>query len=79
MQDNPRDRRARVVVLTEDGRAAYETALERWRAEWTAQMEEILTDDEIDETMRRLRRLRGLVQAKASARSVPARSYRPAV
>lgn len=69
MQDNPRDRRARVVVLTEAGREAYEAALKRWRAEWTAQMEEILTDDEITETMRRLRRLRGLIQANSSARS----------
>ena len=69
MQDNPKDRRARVVVLTPDGRQAYEAALQRWRAEWTAQMEEILTDDEIDETMRRLRRLRGLIQAKSHARS----------
>ena len=69
MQDNPRDRRARVISLTDNGREAYESALARWRAEWTAQMEEILTEDEIVETMRRLRRLRGLVQAQVSARS----------
>ncbi len=69
MQDNPRDRRARIIALTDNGREAYESALARWRAEWTAQMEEILTEDEIVETMRRLRRLRGLVQAQVSARS----------
>lgn len=68
MQDNPSDRRARVVALTDAGREAYEAALERWRAEWTAQMEQILTTDEINETMRRLRRLRGLVQSRANAR-----------
>jgi DNA-binding MarR family transcriptional regulator len=69
MHDNPTDRRARLLGLTESGRAAYEVALERWRSEWTAQMEEILTVEEITETMRRLRRLRGLLQAKANARS----------
>lgn len=69
MQDNPRDRRARVIVLTDEGRKAYEAALTRWRAEWTTQMEEILTVDEINETMRRLRRLRGLIQVRANARS----------
>lgn len=65
LRDNPRHRRARVVVLTAEGRAAYEEALERWRAEWTAPMEEILSDSEIQETVRRLRRLRGLVQTRA--------------
>lgn len=68
MQDNPKDRRARVVQLTDEGRKAYEAALQRWREEWTAQMEEILTAEEITETMRRLRRLRGLVQARVNAR-----------
>ena len=63
LHDNPRHRRARVVVLTDAGRAAYEAALERWRAEWTAAMEEILSDADILETVRRLRRLRGLLQS----------------
>lgn len=65
MRDNPMDRRARVVLLTDAGRDAYEAALGRWRGEWTAQMEEILTEEEIVETMRRLRRLRGLMQSRA--------------
>ncbi len=63
LHENPKHRRARVVVLTDDGRAAYEQALERWRAQWTGPMEEILTEAEITETMRRLRRLRGLLQS----------------
>ena len=69
LRDNPNHRRARVVVLTEAGTAAYESALERWRAEWTARMEEILPDAEVVETMRRLRRLRGLLQSGSRARS----------
>ncbi len=65
LHDNPQHRRARLVMLTEAGEAAYEAALARWRTEWTHQMEEILTEEEIVETMRRLRRLRGLVQSRS--------------
>lgn len=61
--ENPDRRRSKVVALTDEGRAAYEVALERWRSEWTGAMEEILTEEEILTTMRLLRRLRGLVQA----------------
>lgn len=62
--ENPDRRRSKVVALTEAGRVAYETALERWRVEWTGAMEEILTEEEIITTMRLLRRLRGLVQTR---------------
>lgn len=62
-EENPKHRRARVVVFTAAGRAAYEGAMSRWRSHWTLAMEEILTQEEIEETMRRLRRLRGLVQS----------------
>jgi len=65
LQDNPKHRRARVVTLTPEGRGAYERALEHWRAEWTGPMEEILSEAEIVETMRRLRRLRGLLQSRS--------------
>lgn len=62
LRDNPRHRRARLVVLTDEGEAAYDRAITHWRSEWTARMEEILSEEEIVETMRRLRRLRGLLQ-----------------
>lgn len=65
VMDNPRRRGSKIVALTSTGTAAYETALELWRSEWTTAMEEILTEDEILTTMRILRRLRGLVQSKA--------------
>ena len=65
-EENPVDRRARVVVFTAEGRAAYDRALQLWRGQWTAAMEEILTTEEIEDTMRMLRRLRGLVQFHAS-------------
>ncbi len=65
VMDNPRRRGSKVVALTTAGTTAYETALELWRSEWTAAMEEILTEAEILATMRVLRRLRGLVQSKA--------------
>lgn len=61
--DNPNRRGSKVVALTDDGRSAYEMALEQWRSEWTGAMEEILTEEEIVTAMRLLRRLRGLVQA----------------
>ncbi|MBL5974944.1 MAG: MarR family transcriptional regulator [Candidatus Leucobacter sulfamidivorax] len=64
-RDNPKHRRARLVVLTVEGEAAYDQAIAHWRSEWTARMEEILTEDEIVETMRRLRRLRGLLQHRS--------------
>lgn len=64
IRENPERRGSKVVALTDDGRVAYEVALDRWRSEWTAAMEEILTEEEIVSTMRLLRRLRGLVQAR---------------
>lgn len=69
MLDNPADRRARVLTLTENGRNVYDAALARWRREWTAPMEEILTEEEIVDTMRRLRRLRGLTQARSAVQA----------
>ena len=66
-EDNPNDRRARAVVFTPTGRAAYDGALARWREQWTSAMEEILSDDEIEQTVRRLRRLRGLVQSNTAS------------
>ncbi|KRA24914.1 hypothetical protein ASD65_11100 [Microbacterium sp. Root61] len=65
LRENPKHRRARLVVLTDAGRVSYETALERWRAEWTGPMEEILSDTDIAEVMRLLRRLRGLLQSRS--------------
>lgn len=69
LHDNPRHRRARMIVLTDAGAASYDAAMEHWRAEWTAPMEEILSDEEIVATMRLLRRLRGLMQSRSH--SVP--------
>ena len=66
-EDNPNHRRARVVVFTDAGRAAYDLALTLWRGQWTAAMEEILTTEEIEDTMRMLRRLRGLVQSHSGS------------
>ncbi|WP_374946049.1 MarR family winged helix-turn-helix transcriptional regulator [Agreia sp.] len=67
--ENPQRRGSKMIALTSTGTAAYETALELWRSEWTAAMEEVLTEEEILGTMRILRRLRGLVQSKARPRS----------
>ena len=61
--DNPDRRRSKLIAMTPEGRAAYETALDLWRSQWTGAMEEILTEEEILQTMRLLRRLRGLVQS----------------
>lgn len=69
LQDNPSDRRARIVALTGRGRESYDAVMKRWRAEWTAPMEEILTDDEIVDTLRCLRRLRALMQTTANVRA----------
>jgi len=63
--DNPARRGSKVIALTSSGTEAYEAALALWRSEWTAAMEEILTEEEILSTMLLLRRLRGLVQSKA--------------
>ncbi|MFD0790249.1 MarR family transcriptional regulator [Microbacterium insulae] len=64
LRDNPNHRRVRIVVLTGAGMRAYEAALERWRETWTSRMEESLTESEIVETTRRLRRLRRLVRSR---------------
>jgi DNA-binding MarR family transcriptional regulator len=65
LKANPRHQRSRLMILTAEGQTAYDEALHRWRRDWTAAMEEILTESEITETMRRLRRLRGLLQSTA--------------
>lgn len=63
-QVNPSRRGSKVIALTDQGQVAYETALDAWRLEWTGAMEEVLSDQEILDTMRVLRRLRGLVQSR---------------
>lgn len=65
LRENPRHARARHVALTATGTDAYDRALHRWRGQWTAPMEELLSDDEITETMKRLRLVRGILQNTA--------------
>lgn len=61
--ENPVRRRSKVIAMTDAGMCAYEAALELWRSEWTGEMEEILSEEEILLMTRLLRRLRGLVQS----------------
>jgi DNA-binding MarR family transcriptional regulator len=64
LEENPRHRSARIVVPTDAGELAYDVALQEWREKWTSEMEGVLADSEIIETMKRLRLLRGLLRSR---------------
>ena len=63
-EENPRHQRSPLAVLTAEGQATYDEAVRRWRAGWTSMIEEIFPEDEIIETTKRLRRLRGALQSQ---------------
>ena len=64
MGGDSRHQRSQLAALTPAGQAAYDEALRRWRSGWTSMIEEIFPEEDIVETTKRLRLLRGALQSQ---------------